>query len=190
MLLFFDTETTGFHEPHLVQLGALLTDDNGKEMGVLDVIIKPYGKSVEPGALAVHGIDDLMRSNFGVSVDLAMRLFNDLCSKAQHHVAHNAAFDQRVLVGVATEVEQPLLFTPQTLRCTMKESTPIVAIPNTNRAGFKWPKLHEAYSFFFNGATFSGAHNAMVDCRACRDVFFALRQYASNKANQPSQEPQ
>ena len=44
-------------------------------------------------------------------------------------------------------------------------------------AGFrtpKAPKLTKAYQFFF-GKDFDGAHNAMNDVLATRDVFFALK---------------
>lgn len=53
MYLFFDTETTGLpnfkipfnHEsqPHICQLAAILTDQNGKIKSELNAIIKPEG---------------------------------------------------------------------------------------------------------------------------------------------------
>jgi DNA polymerase-3 subunit epsilon len=173
MLLFFDTETTGFNNPHLVQLGALLTDDNGHEMCSLDVIVKNYGRSVEPGALAVHGISEEHRANFGVGLPAAIHLFTNLLEHSRALVAHNYSFDERVMNAALFEVGVPSLNSSLSF-CTMKAATPIVRIPNTNRGGFKWPKLFEAYRFFFN-EPLSGAHNAMVDCRACARVYFALQ---------------
>ena len=39
--------------------------------------------------------------------------------------------------------------------------------------GYKRPSLTETYRHFF-GRDFDGAHDAMADVRACRDVYFAL----------------
>lgn len=68
MKLFFDTETTGMadfkaephaaHQPRLVQLAALLTDDAGEEVTHFSVVIKPEGFEIPVAASAVaHNID-------------------------------------------------------------------------------------------------------------------------------------
>lgn len=38
---------------------------------------------------------------------------------------------------------------------------------------YKTPKLHECYNFF-TGKHLSGAHDALYDAEACKDVFFGL----------------
>ena len=38
----------------------------------------------------------------------------------------------------------------------------------------KTPKLVEAYTHFF-GKSFANAHSAMADVRACKEVFFRLK---------------
>jgi len=43
----------------------------------------------------------------------------------------------------------------------------------SGRTNYKNPSLQEAYRHLF-GRNFVGAHDAMADVRACRDVYFAL----------------
>lgn len=65
----------------------------------------------------------------------------------------------------------------------MRDATDLVQCPPTERMvakgmkGFKSPNLQEAYKHFF-GVEFEGAHDAMADVRACKDVFFKLKEAA------------
>jgi DNA polymerase-3 subunit epsilon len=69
---------------------------------------------------------------------------------------------------------------PAEFTCTMLKAIDVVKCPPTEkmrragRTGFKNPNLAETYRHFF-GRDFEGAHDAMADVRACRDVFFELR---------------
>ncbi|AOW48412.1 3'-5' exonuclease family protein [Acetobacter ascendens] len=64
--------------------------------------------------------------------------------------------------------------------CTMDAAAPLVNLPPTARmiaAGIdkpKAPKLEECIKHFFN-EELKGAHDAMVDVRACARLFFHLR---------------
>ena len=105
--LFFDTETTGFindtkslddpSQPHLVQLGALLTDDYGEEIASLDMVIKPEGWSIPMAVSAIHGINDDYAIKSGVSMVSAVFLFMQMRKCADAIVAHNIAFDMKML---------------------------------------------------------------------------------------------
>ena len=44
----------------------------------------------------------------------------------------------------------------------------------------KAPKLHEAYKHFFE-RDLDGAHDAMTDCLACKDIFFKIREIEAPK---------
>jgi len=60
--------------------------------------------------------------------------------------------------------------------CTMKDPDciRICRLPKARGGGFKWPKLEEAVPILL-GRELEGAHDAMVDVRGAKDVFFELR---------------
>lgn len=163
-ILTFDTETHSLVEPHIIQLAAILTEDD-KELASLNVIVKPDGWSVDPGAEAVHGISTDQALLAGVSIYSALWLFDELCGQADLITAHNYAFDSRVMQGEYKRLEK--VFTPPPSRCTMLVCTPILKLPS--KRGYKWPKLQETHLHFF-GEEFDGAHSALEDVRACHRI--------------------
>ncbi|MFD2232801.1 3'-5' exonuclease [Phaeospirillum tilakii] len=186
-ILFFDTETTGLpdkrapsdakHQPHVVQLAGLLTDDDGAERACLNLIINP-GVPIPAGAAKVHGITDEVARQFGIHPKLAALAFRAMAAKADLLVAHNIEFDLALMATLfqRNDLEQAL---PERRFCTMEASTPILNLPPTPKmiaAGFnkpKPPKLEEAYRHF-TGRDLVGAHDALADVRGCRDVYFAI----------------
>jgi len=54
----------------------------------------------------------------------------------------------------------------------MQAATNFCEIPG--RYGFKWPSLQELYGKLFD-ESFDGAHQALVDVRACARCFFELK---------------
>ena len=189
--LFFDTETTGFIneakrlsdpcQPYLVQLGALLTDDDGHEVASLDVVIKPDGWVIPPAVSTIHGITTEFADEFGISMVSAVFAFMQMRRAATMIVAHNLKFDKAML-DICELRMPPRNYPdwPEHSFCTQEASVHIVNLPPTDAMlakgmrGPKTPKLVEAYAYFF-GKPFEGAHNAMVDVRACKDVFFHLK---------------
>lgn len=187
-ILFFDTETTGLpdkraavgasHQPHIVQLAAILTDDDGTERASINIIVNP-GVPIPKGASDVHGISDEMAKAFGIAPKRAAIAFKGLLLRATKLVAHNITFDQFLVETLCSRTGVEIEF-PKQCFCTMEAATPVLNLPPTDRmktAGFnkpKPPKLAEAYQHFF-GRALEGAHDALVDVRACRDVFFALK---------------
>jgi hypothetical protein len=74
----------------------------------------------------------------------------------------------------AMEVDRPIHMDMQHA-CTMKSATNIVCIPKAKGSGFKWPKLIETHLHAFNEG-FEDAHTAMADVRACKRVYFWLKE--------------
>src|SRR5665213_2099439 len=103
MKLFFDTETTGlvnrkesdFHssQPDLVQLGLILTEDDGTVRRTLGIIFKNDNIPIE--ASNVHGITTAISQAYGVTWDDKQKWeLADLFHNADEIIAHNYSFDK------------------------------------------------------------------------------------------------
>lgn len=184
MLLYYDTETSGFvqptlppdhpTQPHLVQLGAILTNDNGDEVQVVSLIVKPEGYKIPEQAAKVHGITTEMATAVGLPLVTVLSVFYNLRRVAQSVIAFNADFDDLVMATQSAKINRAPPPGPATF-CCMRAAGPIMNLPPTARmvaAGFqKWkpPNLAEAHQFFC-GEDFAGAHGALADARACMRV--------------------
>jgi len=189
--LFFDTETTGIKSwsnpsfiPKLVQLGAILQDlDSGRVLAEINVMAK-VTDDIPPGATAVHGITKEMANRFGLPIGNIDENFSLMIAMADLLVAHNTPYDLDIMKD-----NLPFSFFASEFKTTfdtMRASTDIVKVPHTDKqaayfrdfpekkdADFKHPNLTETYKYFF-GVPFEGAHDAMADIRACRDIFLEL----------------
>lgn len=178
MILFFDTETTGLvrnwndasdpKNPKLVQLGLMLTNNEGRVLNTYSSIVKPIGFDIPAEATAVHGISTEMALRNGTEPDRVKHVFLEYCLKAHLLVAHNFKFDSLVMQHALNGSSG--LFIGIKSYCTMLESTPICQMEKKT-GGFKWPKLKEAYKFFFN-EELRDAHDALTDVMACKRVYF------------------
>lgn len=190
MILAFDTETTGLpdfrrpsddpEQPHLVQLAALLIDHDSREASAINLIIRPDGWTIPGEVAAIHGTDTEKAMRCGVREEIAVVLFRDMVDRADLVVAHNVSFDEKIMRIACARYGRPKELGKPTA-CTMKASLDLVNLPPTERmvaAGFnkpKPPKLSECIKHFF-GEDLTGAHDALVDVRACARVFAHLRQ--------------
>lgn len=194
-ILVFDTETTGLpdfkapseapHQPHIVQLAALLVDpDSRATIASMDVIVRPDGWTIPDNVAAVHGISTERAAALGVSESIALGLFLDLWGRAAQRVAHNESFDARIIRIAQHGFDCGDLdaWKAGKAECTARLATPLCQIPPTEkmvRAGFnkfKTPNLGEAYRHFI-GRELENAHSAMADVLACRDIYFAMKDF-------------
>lgn len=188
MILFYDTETTGFYQyrlpvddenqPHLVQLAMQLCEDDGSIASQVSVIVD-CPVSIPDQASSVHGIDNHRSAQLGVKPETAVGLYNFMASRADLVVAHNIKFDSAIMRTACVRAgHETILSVPE--YCTMEAAAPIVDLPPTERmiaAGInkpKSPKLEECIKHFFD-EDLEGAHDALVDVTACRRVFFHLK---------------
>jgi DNA polymerase-3 subunit epsilon len=189
-ILFFDVETTGLldfkaelsdpKQPHIVQLAAMLTDDEGKEIERMNVIIRPSGWEVPEEAAKIHGITTERCEAEGIWIRDALERFNGMKAQCNARVAFNISYDKRMIVReeLSLGMEHTLQEGVET-HCCMQMAKPLCKLPPTGKmmsAGiksFKSPKLEEAYRHFFK-KDFEGAHDAMSDVLACRDIYFAI----------------
>jgi DNA polymerase III epsilon subunit-like protein len=192
MYLFFDTETTGKLDegPHVVQVAALLADIDHKTVGEVNVLIKPDGWIVPDHVAKIHGITTERAEAYGVPISIALNLYDALARRAETLVAHNIDFDCAVL---GMEYERLHRHGPgdgKEIFCTMRESTDLVRLPSPyGKPGFKWPRLTEAYSFFFN-EEFVGAHDARNDLLACQRIFMHLQKQSNNQTTKGAKQCQ
>lgn len=183
MYLFFDTETTGLPRnyrapltdlenwPRLVQLAWLLYDENGQEIASADRIVKPEGFIIPEQASNVHGISTEKALAEGLELHNVMNEFSEALKKAKVVVAHNMSFDEKIVGAefLRKNIDHNLF---ELFRlCTKEEATDFCAIPGPY--GNKWPTLSELHIKLFN-EDFEGAHDALVDVRACANCFFKL----------------
>jgi DNA polymerase III epsilon subunit-like protein len=182
MTIVFDTETTGKadfklppehpSQPRMVQLGAILFNEELETVGELNCIIKPVGFTISDEVAAIHGITQAKAERYGVSEHGVLLLFREWLLTAKRLVAHNIAFDG-IVMGRAMAVHELKVDKMPEPYCTMKASMNICRLPGGFGGQLKWPKLEEAHQCLF-GVGFEGAHDAMADVRACARVYEKL----------------
>ena len=208
-ILFFDTETTGIprwelpadhaDQPRIVDLAGVLCDDAGAEVARYESIVKPDGWTVHEGAARVHGITTEIAAKEGQPIAAVLDGFDALVSKAGLLVAFNLRFDDKLLRGERRRLGRPDGFGTVPVFCAMKGATPLCKIEPTKKmktAGFtkfKTPRLSEAVKVLLE-REHDGAHRAMADALATRDLYFACRAneefiaagsaFATNKADE------
>lgn len=185
MYLFLDTETTGFPNPNIAprdpkqgrvcQIALILTDENNRNIAEFSSLIAPDGWTIQAGAQGVHGISDELCGKYGIKSRTAFQLFQRLAEKVDIVVAHNLDFDMRMLEveSAAHDLNMPFF---KNRHCTMKAATPLCKLPKARGPGYKWPKLGEALPMLCGRELGDDAHDAMVDTRGCKDLFFELRE--------------
>lgn len=198
--IFYDTETNGLplwsdpssdpssdpRQPHIVQLAAALVDlDTRATLASIDLTIKPDGWTIPDDIAAIHGITTEMAQDTGVPEAAAVQMLMELWNangKPRLRIGHNESFDMRIVRIALSRITGPEaadLWKAGQAACTQKLATPIVKAAPTEKmlaAGrnhTKTANLSEAY-LFFTGKELVGAHSALADALACKEVYFAI----------------
>jgi len=181
-ILFWDTETTGLpqwqepsdseSQPHLVQLAAILVDGSREEIQTLDVIIKPDGWEIPKETIDIHGITTERAMDEGIPEAEALDQFIELYRQCGLRVAHNTTFDNRMIRIALKRYRQDLISDEEwkdktRYFCTLMSARKIMGGKNGHTLG-------ECYTYFC-GKPLEGAHNAMVDTRACMEIYWAMQ---------------
>lgn len=181
-----DTETTGKadfkalpiekHQPRVISLACLMCTDAGQEYGSFSCLLKPEGFDISPEATKIHGITTEFATQYGMRRGIAIELWSNLVFSHNLIVAHNIDFDWFMFLIEAQRHLPNLHWQPVTKFCTMKENTEVCKLPTPYGGGkYKWPKLEEAYRHYF-GCNFLGAHDALADVRACKEIYFRMQE--------------
>lgn len=178
----FDTETTGIpnwkvpsddpSQPHLVEIAALLFDEQGTLLDSFEAIIKPDGWVIPLEVSNIHGITQEIAMDMGISEAEALEGFLAIHRRSDLRVAHNVAFDDRIIrIAIKRHHGDALAnaFKTTPNYCTCRSSRSVVALPSN-----KLPSLGEAYKHF-TGEDLYEAHRASTDAHACARIYFALQ---------------
>ena len=188
-ILFFDVETTGKanlrvpvsapYHPRVVSFAVMMTTDEGDELEWASEILKCDEFDIPEGASNIHGITDAIAAKKGVSRKGAFGVLADMAKEAELAVAHNIQFDSFMVLVEADrlQIRDPLKSLPT--YCTMLNSIDLCKIHSHYHDGnYTWPKLEEAYQTLC-GKKLVGAHDALNDVRACKEVYFAIQSLAA-----------
>ncbi len=190
-IIFWDTETTGIprwdlpaddpSQPRIVELAAILCDDQtAGVIGKYAEIVKPDGWTIPEGAAKVHGITTERAIAEGRPIAEVLDAFDALLARAQLLAAFNLRFDDKLLRGARRRLGRPDGFGTIPVFCCMRGATPLCKLERTakmKKAGFdkyKTPNLGEAVKILL-GRDHVGAHGAMADALATKDIYFACR---------------
>lgn len=183
-IFFMDSETTGLPKnysgsytdldnwPRVMSLGWSLCDSDANIVAQEYRMIKPDGWVVPKEKFWIDNGYSTERSMAeGVPLNNVMEEFMADIAHADVLVAHNLSFDHPIVwAEVIRSGRQPKSGMHKI--CTMKSAVSHANILGKNGRP-KWPKLDELYRFVF-GHEFIGAHNALADVIACREIFFEL----------------
>jgi DNA polymerase III subunit epsilon len=187
MYLFFDTETTGVPRnykapvtdlnnwPRMVQIAWLLADVQGNEITSVEYIVKPNGFTIPQDAAKIHGITTERALAEGAVLADVLAAASQAIQQADTLVAHNMAFDEKILGAELLRNQQANVLMGKARFCTMQASTQYCRIPGPY--GYKWPSLAELHKKLFNKPV-TGAHQALVDVKACARCYFELKRLA------------
>ena len=171
--IVFDTETTGLppraakgappipatdpRQPRLASFGAIIADEQGKEISRVKKFIKPEGWTMEyftqlcrdqgiKAAVDIHGLTDDILNTQGVPVQGVLDYYSRSILRPLIPVAFNAVFDLKIMRGELRRAGMDDLFEQSPNICAMKALDPFGADGLCIRNGFV--KLSEAAEFF------------------------------------------
>jgi len=193
-VLAFDSETTGLpdfgqpseapQQPHMVEIAWIPYDTETKDRGPgVRHLIKPEGWIIPPEMTAIHGISHEQAMDEGIREAEALDQFVYAVTRTDMRIAHNAAFDDRIIrIAYARyrTKDEADVYKARPSACTARLSTPLVKAPPTEKmiaAGrhhFKTANLTEAL-LYFTGRSHTGAHSAAADAEACLDCWIAIQ---------------
>ena len=182
--VFFDTETTGLplnwkapvteleNWPRLIQLAYIVYTKDGEKLSEGNHIIKPEGFTIPTSASNVHGITTEKAELEGKDLVEILTQFYSIVSESTVLVAHNIAFDEKVIGSEFLRNNFENSIDLKQKICTMTSTVDFCSIPGPY--GFKWPGLAELHIKLF-GENFENAHDAFADIEATANCFWELK---------------
>lgn len=182
--LFFDTETTGLPKnynapasdsnnwPRLVQIAWIIDNENGDRLYQQSSIIKPEGFQIPVSVSKIHRITTEIALEKGEDLKTVLKKLATHLIKCDCLVAHNIAFDEKIIEAEMIRKKVPISFQHYDKVCTMLQS--VNFCKKQGQYGYKWPRLQELYIDLFE-EDFEEAHNAFADISATAKCFWELK---------------
>jgi len=176
IITVFDTETTGVNpsEARIVQYAhARVALPDFRTIQVFSAVVKPDGFDVPVESTAIHGYNHDFCVVHGVGLQFVLERHLAALRASNEAWAYNCQYDKGVITAECARVGK-VYEGIEKVRCAMLPLVNVCKIPfPSKRAGFKWPKLAEAYNHFFQ-KPFAGMHNALGDVFATIDILRAF----------------
>ncbi len=190
-VLFIDTETSGLFnyrlradadgQPRMIQFAAALVDidfTDGNPALYANIPILPDGWKMddELAAKMGHGMTQDWLLQNGRPVAAALDIYEKMHVGCDMIAGFNIPFDQKGLRAELRRAGRNDHYAERPEFCLMRAMTPLAKVPKAKGAGWKFPKLIEAYRFAFNAEPEKPLHNAFHDVLATVKLFNWLRE--------------
>lgn len=173
-ILVIDIETTGFLPlGKIVEIGAVELDtETGEIQTVFSRVTKPEGitrKEVEESWIVTNGYMSAEEIRLAGPLSWVIREVQALVDRyPAGATAFNNAFDFGFL-------EKYGVVFPKKLPCPMLLSTDLCKLPSPNgKAGYKWPKVEEAWNYFFGDTGYTELHRGADDAAHEAQIVYEL----------------
>jgi len=173
-ILVFDIETTGFLNQggKIVEVGIVELDLNNGERKIL------FNQVCHETGITKEEVENSwIVKNSDLTVDAIQTSKNLLFYKEEIQQIINAyplgitAFNNSFDFGF---FENRGFHLPKKLDCPMKLSTDICRLPSVNGMNYKWPKVQEAYDFFFGKTDYIETHRGADDAFHEAEIVYEL----------------
>jgi hypothetical protein len=161
--LILDTETNGFKDPRMAAAAMIFATPTLEIESGFEALVKPDGWTMGAEAQAVNGLSQERLEAQGMDGLGPLMVFETALRLGYVVVAHNAAFDMKVLRAEARRRMLAAGLMPYPYICTMIAARAMIG------AG----KLETAYEKLL-GEPMTGMHEAGADARACLEILRAM----------------
>jgi DNA polymerase III epsilon subunit-like protein len=171
LLMFIDTETTGFSsKDRVVQIAwRLYAEDTINLVSSNCYIVKPTNYQISAKSTKIHRITQERALREGLEIGIILQEFKSALLRSDVVIAHNMKFDDRMISSELRRLEDQTdlfnLWTKKTKFCTMKRARSVF--------GFR---LSDLYSRLTGKALPENMHSADVDTDMCAQVYFKLKE--------------
>ena len=175
-----DVESSGLSAQDVaIQAALVFFDENGRVLGFYNQLwALPTGKTISYSAFKIHKINARRLKKDGLDAKLEIlkikRMISSMQKRGKKIIAHNAAFDVRMLNQTSKQHGAEFFLQTDDVFCTMKNSKKFVNLLSA-KGRAKNPSNVELYKFLFKENPTGNLHDASVDCRITGKSYYEAR---------------